>query len=111
MCCTMPGSDTGFAMLQVHVLAGVFNSAHATALAWVHLLLLDLVQARSVDISQQKLAESFKGHAVCLILLAVLSNCAKVVLAVMALHLFERSVRPGHDGAVGNAAGRCGWMG
>jgi hypothetical protein len=46
MCCTMPGSDTGFAMLQVHVLAEVFKSAHATALAWVHLLLLDLVQAR-----------------------------------------------------------------
>ncbi len=42
----MPGSDMGFAMLQVHVVAGVFNSAHATALAWVHLLLLDLVQAR-----------------------------------------------------------------
>lgn len=98
-------------MLQVHVLAGVFNSAHATALAWVHLLLLDLVQARSGDVSQQKLAESFKGHAVCLTLLAVSSNCAKVVLAVMALHLFERSMRPGHDVAVGNAAGRCGWMG
>lgn len=35
-------------MLQVHVLAGAFESAHVTALAWVHLLLLDAVQARSV---------------------------------------------------------------
>ena len=32
--------------LQVHVLAGVFESAHATALAWLHLLLLDIAQAR-----------------------------------------------------------------
>ena len=33
-------------VLQVHVLAGAFNSPHVTALAWVHLLLLDIVQAR-----------------------------------------------------------------
>ncbi|CAK0782465.1 hypothetical protein CVIRNUC_005701 [Coccomyxa viridis] len=33
---------------NVHVLAGVFKSAHATALAWLHLLLLDIAQAREV---------------------------------------------------------------
>ena len=37
--------------LQVHVLAGVFNSAHATALAWLHLLLLDIAQARSARLT------------------------------------------------------------
>jgi len=36
-------------VLQVTVLARIFKSAHVTALAWVHLLLLDLVQARCVD--------------------------------------------------------------
>ena len=39
-------NNTVFA-LQVHALAEVFSSAHVTALAWVHLLLLDLAQARS----------------------------------------------------------------
>ena len=38
-------------VLQVTVLAWIFKSAHVTALAWVHLLLLDLVQARCVALA------------------------------------------------------------
>ena len=35
--------------LQVQVLAEAFKCARVTALAWVHLLLLDIVQARCVN--------------------------------------------------------------
>ena len=33
------------------MLAGAFTNAHVTALAWVHLLLLDIVQARCIPCS------------------------------------------------------------
>ncbi len=44
--------------LQVHVLAGAFTNAHVTALAWVHLLLLDIVQARWTTCSHTCCAHS-----------------------------------------------------